>query len=133
MTHTHELPPDALSHIMRDKRRWWSVADLAEALGLSQNHIYGLIGSCDLEAHSFGKRKEGHAPRDHGDLFPTARRSGTRITRRSVIAFLIASAEYDLTAEDLTTGIARVIRDLPDAAIQALARHCAETLALRKA
>jgi hypothetical protein len=130
---TPDQAESCLWHVLRDKRKLWTVFDLAEELTVTPNHVYELIGSGDLEAHYFGKRRKGYGSENGNDLFPVKpdRRAGTRITRRSVIAYLIRSADYDLSAEELTTATAAIIGDLPTAAVKALGDHCASVLARR--
>lgn len=129
-------PETLLSHVLKDRRKWWTAATLAELLGLHASHIYTLLDGGELEAHNFGKRKTGwRSDRQHAasDLFATERRAGTRITRRSVIAYLIKTADYDLGAEEITAAIIHIARDLPEPALIALERAFAEVRRRRAA
>ena len=126
----------AFFHILRDKRKMWKPADLAEALGISVPMIYQLLDARELEEHNFGKHKKGFRPLKtsaEGDLFGATpeRRSGTRITRRSVLRYLHESADYDLTAQEWADYLVRLLPDLPSDVIKVVRAKAAQIAALR--
>jgi hypothetical protein len=124
-----------LAHVLKDTRKVWTPAELAELLRTSANHIYELLDAGELESFSFTKRRRGFRPdRIHsaGDLFASSpRRACTRIPRRSVIAYLIECADHDLSAEELTLGLAKVAKDLPTSALLTLEKHFAHVRTVR--
>lgn len=138
------MPPDLIpkldestfAHVMRDKRKLWRPIELAEALGLGKDIIYQLIETGELEAHVFGKRTGGFRPRGTEraeDLFGATpqRKSGTRITRRSVLRYIQESATYDLTAIEWAEYLSRLVPNLPTNVLEVTRQKISQVIATR--
>lgn len=107
---------DVLYHIIRHQRALISPVDIAGWLGCSERHIYNLAEEGELEKHTLGA--EGRA---------------VRVTRRSLISFLLRTANYkpaDESAYESIIGL--LVNDLSDLAVHRLALRCSKVLSSRE-
>lgn len=96
---------DVFTHIIRSQRALWAPVEIAGLLNVSRHTVYLLIDDGELECHRLGTK-----PADD----EAARRS-IRITRRSIIAYLLRSANYKPKDEaQILALIASLLGDLSD-------------------
>lgn len=124
-----------LAHILRINRPLLRVSEVAEILTLGVSTVYELIEAGRIESHDLtGEVK----PASQLDLFGNsaatiaARRAAVRVTRRSVVAFLLRTASYELDAPAVVQVIARLLGDLPITALEAIASRATQVAAARR-
>jgi hypothetical protein len=142
-----------VQHVVRLKDRLLTSKQVAEVLGMSLSQVYELKESGDLEAHAFRastpRARRGKIVMEEplvdaccmcGRGYPMVRRrtalsvmpavrqkdSNLRFTKRSILLYVMRSATYQLSAEDMVIGIACIMRDLPNDALKAIAANACE-------
>lgn len=128
---------DLLAHILRIKRPLLTSSEVVDALGISLSTLYDMIDAGELESHDMRRRQQetdllGTPIKPEAGSLANRTRRTFKVTRRSVIAHIIGTANYDLGAETIVQVIGKLLPDLPSTALDAVAKRASTIIAARR-